>query len=359
MIFAISFSMRTTSNEFKFTYQIKNLVLIGLLSFTNLVVHAQTPTPPQRFGPAIMPKRTTPLSTECNFCSHKLGSLNNKRQIDILSVVGKAPSEGLPSLYEPNDLVDIEPQYITPLYRKDYTEKYISEGKSDKLRRDAYIALTKLIDAARFAKIDLHIHSGYRSFETQCKVFSGKLVRQLSENGALRSAPRKYQTAYALTEFNSDIKAGYKPDFSYVELQKAITEVNTRSALPGQSEHQMGTAADLVTYVPGYEKPTPKNPGRETGYVLEYEMEQTPAYAWLQENAHKFGYVLSYSKDEGIDYKSPHPQTGYIYEPWHWRYIGSDNARKYKNCGKMVLIDFLRALAKNPQFECTQTQNAY
>ncbi len=66
------------------------------------------------------------------------------------------------------------------------------------------------------------------------------------------------------------------------------------SAPPGYSEHHSGRALDLTT--PG----TP---------ALEADFADTEAFRWLQKNAARFGFVLSYPPDN--------PQ-GFTYEPWHW-----------------------------------------
>jgi len=77
---------------------------------------------------------------------------------------------------------------------------------------------------------------------------------------------------------------------------------NTFSADQGYSEHQLGTAVDFTTVGLG---------GGLDGFG------GTEAFEWLVENAHKYGFVLSY--DENNQY--------YIYEPWHWRFVGEDLAR--------------------------------
>lgn len=77
---------------------------------------------------------------------------------------------------------------------------------------------------------------------------------------------------------------------------------NAFSADQGYSEHQLGTTVDFTTTGLG---------GGLTGFHT------TPAYAWLVENAHKYGFVLSYP--EGNSY--------YVYEPWHWRFVGTELAR--------------------------------
>ena len=59
----------------------------------------------------------------------------------------------------------------------------------------------------------------------------------------------------------------------------------------------------------------------------------TPQGKWLAEHAHEFGFVMSYPPgSEEI--------TGYIYEPWHFRYIGVEEAREWKESGE-VLCEFL------------------
>src|SRR5690606_38397067 len=70
----------------------------------------------------------------------------------------------------------------------------------------------------------------------------------------------------------------------------------------GYSEHQLGTTIDFTTE------------GLGGGLVTSFE--NTPAFAWLADNAHKFGFTLSYPKGNAY----------YMYEPWHWRFVGEDLA---------------------------------
>jgi len=72
---------------------------------------------------------------------------------------------------------------------------------------------------------------------------------------------------------------------------------NSFSADQGYSEHQLGTAVDMIA--PGL------------GGVLD-GFDTTPAYQWMQANAYKYGFILSYPKNNGY----------YVYEPWHWRFVG-------------------------------------
>jgi len=84
---------------------------------------------------------------------------------------------------------------------------------------------------------------------------------------------------------------------------------NAFSADQGYSEHQLGTTLDFTT--------TGIN-GQLTGF------DGTPAYTWLKENAHKYGFVLSY----------PPNNQYYVYEPWHWRFVGEKLAEDLHDDGK-------------------------
>ncbi len=76
----------------------------------------------------------------------------------------------------------------------------------------------------------------------------------------------------------------------------SMNDILSVSAAPGFSEHHTGHALDLAT------------PGAP---VLEEAFEDTPAYAWLDRHAGRFGFRLSYPRN------NPH---GVLYEPWHWYY---------------------------------------
>jgi zinc D-Ala-D-Ala carboxypeptidase len=79
-----------------------------------------------------------------------------------------------------------------------------------------------------------------------------------------------------------------------LEAGQTIGEILRVSALPGYSEHHTGRAIDLGT---------PGCPHLTTGFA------DTPAFAWLQLHAGRFGFTLSYPRD------NPH---GVTFEPWHW-----------------------------------------
>lgn len=92
---------------------------------------------------------------------------------------------------------------------------------------------------------------------------------------------------------------------SYVR-RDGVKNADRYSARPGYSEHQTGLAFD-INYADS----------RFTG---------TPQAIWLAENAYKYGFILRYP--EGKEHI-----TGYMYEPWHYRYIGVENAAKIYSSG--------------------------
>jgi len=111
----------------------------------------------------------------------------------------------------------------------------------------------------------------------------------------------KIASAYRSFSIQKDLKSSYTVTYG--------TGANKFSADQGYSEHQLGTTVDFTTASLN---------GSLTGF------QNTPAYTWLVNNAHKYGFVLSY----------PPGNAYYIYEPWHWRYVGEDLAEDLKKDGK-------------------------
>ncbi|MBI3887633.1 M15 family metallopeptidase [Candidatus Microgenomates bacterium] len=79
---------------------------------------------------------------------------------------------------------------------------------------------------------------------------------------------------------------------SFDDQKKLFKPGDNISAQPGFSEHQLGTAVDLNLAYP------------------------SPTWTWLDKNAHKYGFVMSYRYGQTIN-------SGYSFEPWHWRYVGA------------------------------------
>lgn len=95
---------------------------------------------------------------------------------------------------------------------------------------------------------------------------------------------------------------------NYVE-KDGKEEADRYSARPGHSEHQTGLALDLNS--------------------LETSFEDTPEGQWLASNCYKYGFIIRYQKNK-------ESVTGYMYEPWHVRYLGVDLATKVYNSGKCL-----------------------
>lgn len=113
------------------------------------------------------------------------------------------------------------------------------------------------------------------------------------------------------------IDSGYR-SYSYQEklmqelLQEKGDDAYKSLALPGHSEHQTGLAVDIGFYNNGvYDARFDVN-----NYLDEFK--------WLKENCYKYGFIIRYPKDkENI--------TGYIYEPWHLRYVADIAKYLYDN----------------------------
>jgi zinc D-Ala-D-Ala carboxypeptidase len=142
-----------------------------------------------------------------------------------------------------------------------------SEKKTSQIVPEVLPHLLSMLDQAKSDGISLYIQSAYRSFDTQ---------------SALKG---QYSVTYG---------AG---------------TANSFSADQGYSEHQLGTTVDFITTGTG---------GELTGF------EKTPAYTWVTANAYRYGFVLSYPKNNGY----------YIYEPWHWRFVGVKLATELHKQGK-------------------------
>lgn len=154
----------------------------------------------------------------------------------------------------------------------------------------AYEHLVDLYTAAKDAGHNMRITSAYRSYQDQQNVYESWVQ--------------------------------YEMGFGKSRAQ-AESDANTYSALPGFSEHQLGTTADISSLdCIGIETVCSSN---------------ERFWTWLKDNAHKFGFVMSYppGKDES---------TGYIHEPWHYRFIGLELAMEYKTKydGRSYPAEFLR-----------------
>lgn len=156
-----------------------------------------------------------------------------------------------------------------------------------KMRKPAGDALEQLFAAAQKDGLKLKISSGYRSYSFQVNLYN-----------------------------------------HYVSVQgKAVAD--TQSARPGYSEHQTGLAVDV--------EPASRKCEVEECFGT------TPEGQWIAANAYKYGFILRYPKDmQNI--------TGYIYEPWHIRYVGTALSTEMHQRNTATLEQFF-SLGNAPDYQ--------
>ena len=158
------------------------------------------------------------------------------------------------------------------------------------LQTEAADAFLSMQAAAAKDGVDVRMQSGYRSVSYQKKLYDDKT--QYYRNKGLSEAAAR---------------------------EKAAAIVNP----PGCSEHNCGLAADLNS---------PEHTTLDTGFA------DTAAFRWLCENAEQYGFILRYPKEaESV--------TGITYEPWHWRYVGPENAALLNQSG-LCLEDAITVLQR-------------
>ena len=124
----------------------------------------------------------------------------------------------------------------------------------------------------------------------------------------------KYQTSLYEKKTQYYLNKGYDNDAA---KEKAAAVVNP----PGYSEHNCGLAADLNS---------PEHTGLDEGF------ENTAAFRWLCAHAGDYGFILRYPKDA-------EDKTEIIYEPWHWRYVGVENAARI-NASGLCFEEYIQTL---------------
>lgn len=199
-----------------------------------------------------------------------------------------APADELPAVQSAqlskasSPLALINP--TTKLSPEDYVPAKLVNvaGTSLTLRPEAAEAVEAFIADARVAGHQIKLLSAYRSYQRQAVLFN------------------KYQAQYGTT---------------YAERI---------SARPGTSEHQLGLAADL-----GY---------TNSRAELKAEFGQTPAGLWIAEHATEYGLIIRYPQGK-------EEITGYKYEPWHVRYVGTEHAQAMQDSGAETLEEYHQLLS--------------
>ena len=185
------------------------------------------------------------------------------------------------------EMVLVNRHYIL---RKDYVPQlaYAITGDTSSKKLDYRVAphYNEMYQAAAEDGIYLTTVSGYRSYDLQKNNFENKITKYVNQGMSRTEATQ--------------------------EAAKIILP-------PGTSEHNAGLAMDIIS--------------------LEQNFENTKAFRWLSENAQNYGFILRYPKDK-------QDITEIIYEPWHWRYVGVENAKKITANG-LCLEEYLGKVPQN------------
>ena len=165
-----------------------------------------------------------------------------------------------------------------PLNPARYTPGPLVGVEGPLLRSDAAQQFTRLLADARAGGVAMVPVSGYRSYDTQASLYA-----------------------------------------SYVNQYGRAT-ADLISARPGHSEHQTGLAIDI---------------GNGDGACgLQECFAGTPAGAWAAQNAWRYGFIIRYPQGQT-------PVTGYAYEPWHLRYVGTTISSEMRAHGLPTLEHYM------------------
>ena len=159
------------------------------------------------------------------------------------------------------------------------------DGRRYELDRRCSEALWDMLADCAAAGGRPYICSAYRSAQDQQKLYQDK-VRRLEKEGVSREEA---------------------PELAAESV-----------ALPGTSEHQLGLAVDIID---------------EEYPFLDEGQEETATQIWLMENSWRYGFILRYPNGTT-------EQTGIIYEPWHYRYVGREYAEEIHRMG-LTLEEYL------------------
>lgn len=155
------------------------------------------------------------------------------------------------------------------------------------LQSEAAQAFIRMKDAAAAQQLEINLYSGYRSAEEQQQLFDQAKKEQQEK--------KRRQSE-----------------------EEVLKETKKKVDLPGCSEHGTGLAVDLV--LPDQQAP-------------DVSFDESPQFQWLEQHAAEHGFILRYPKDKQAI-------TGITYKPWHFRYVGPENAAAIRDSG-LCLEEYL------------------
>lgn len=191
----------------------------------------------------------------------------------------------------------VEGDWVKVIY--DNYEGYImNEGLSPIEEENTF----KVVDGILIANRDYQLPADYNPGTSERALKSLELMEE--------EMARLDMKIYLISNYRSyhEQELIYSNDMS----EHGSEYVEKYTAEPGHSEHQTGLAFDFNT-----------SPDHN---LVESEFKESREAEWLRDNSYKYGFILRYPRGkEDI--------TGYSYEPWHFRYIGADNAKKIYDSG--------------------------
>lgn len=150
----------------------------------------------------------------------------------------------------------------------------------------------------------LDAQENYWYLDSRAAPHYNDMYRAAKQDGITLRAVSPYRSV-SLQKTLFERKVSYYKKQGYSE-SRAQAKAATIVLPPGASEHNAGLSIDILS--------------------LEQNFDETAAFRWLDKNAHTYGFILRYPKGK-------QSITGVIYEPWHWRYVGIQNAESMKTSG--------------------------
>lgn len=164
--------------------------------------------------------------------------------------------------------------------------------------------------------IETDFVQGSYELEIVAAYYCKQMIKAAEADGIDLKVLSAYRTIeYQQNLFDRNVKYRMDDGMSYEE---AYYDVSINIAPPGGSEHNAGLAVDIID---------------KNHWDTYEEFEDTKEFKWLSEHCTEYGFILRYPKGkEGV--------TGYIYEPWHYRYVGTKYASAVMTSG-LCLEEYL------------------
>ena len=178
------------------------------------------------------------------------------------------------------ELILVNPTHRIP---DDCTPELTTLSNGNQVDSRIYPSLQKMFDDARSQGIYPNVGSGYRSKELQQQLYNAEIVTYQNKG---------------------------------LDYENAVATAKKWVAFPGTSEHQTGLAVDIYA-------------AQDSG------QDDETVHNWLAENAYKYGFILRYPEDKTNI-------TNINFEPWHYRYVGTEAAKGIHNKG-ICLEEYLNA----------------